>query len=109
MPQLREYVRKQGYLVKSDIEEAKQHGDNSWNETYRMAKDIHAIDPETLPNTYLKYYLMPDTVVEHTDPEYTRANQVMDTREKEVFHACREIKEKGNFEGHELMMDEHAS
>ena len=48
-----------------------------------MAKDIHAIDPETLPNTYLKYYLMPDTVVEHTDPEYTRANQVMDTREKE--------------------------
>ena len=109
MPQLREYVRENGYLVQSDIEEAKQHGDNSWNETYRMAKDIYVVDPETLPNTYLKYYLLSDTVVEHTDPEYTRANQVMDTREKEVFEACLAIKEKDDFEGNELMMDEHAS
>ena len=109
MPQLREYVRENGYLVQSDIEEAKQHGDNSWNETYRMAKDIYVVDPETLPNTYLKYYLLSDTVVEHTEPEYTRANQVMDTREKEVFEACLAIKEKDDFEGNELMMDEHAS
>jgi maltose-6'-phosphate glucosidase len=109
MPKLREYVKENGYLVQSDIEEAKQHGDVSWNETYRMAKDIYAVDPDTLPNTYLKYYLMPDTVVEHTNPNYTRANQVMDTREKEVFEACRKIKEKGDFSGDELMMDEHAS
>ena len=75
----------------------------------KMAKDIYAIDPDTLPNTYLKYYLLPDTVVEHTDPNYTRANQVMDTREKEVFTACRQIVEKNEFRGDELSLDEHAS
>lgn len=109
MPELKAYVKENGYLVKSDLEEAKQHGDQSWNETYRMAKDLYAVDPTTLPNTYLKYYFMSDTVVEHTNPEYTRANQVMDTREKEVFTACREIADKQAFEGNELSMDEHAS
>lgn len=109
MPQLREYVKENGYLVQSDIEEAKQHGDNSWNETYRMAKDIHAIDPETLPNTYLKYYLCADYVVEHTDPNYTRANQVMDGREKQVFSAAKEIIEKGTAKDCKFMKDDHAS
>ncbi len=35
-----------------------------------------------IPNNYLEYYLYPDMVVEHTDKEYTRANMVMDGREK---------------------------
>lgn len=109
MPALKAYVKEKGYLVQSDLEMAKQHGDTSWNETYRMAKDIYAIDPQTLPNTYLKYYLLPDQVVAHTDASYTRANQVMDTREKEVFDACRIIAQKREFEGTELSLDEHAS
>lgn len=102
-------MKEMGYFIPSDADEAKQHGDSSWNETYRMAKDIYAIDPDTLPNTYLKYYLLPDTVVKHSDINYTRANQVMDTREKEVFTACREIAKNNAFEGHELSLDEHAS
>lgn len=59
-----------------------QHTDASWSDTYRKAKDVYAIDPTTLPNTYLKYYLFPDYVVEHSDKNYTRANEVMDGREK---------------------------
>lgn len=109
MPKIKEYVKEKGYLVQSDLETAKQHGDESWNDTYLMAKDIYKIDPETLPNTYLKYYLMPDTVVEHSNPNYTRANEVMDNREKEVFEACKKIKEKNEFHGDELTLDEHAS
>ena len=109
MPELKKYVAENGYLVQSDIDSAKQHGDESWNVTYKMAKDIYAVDPSTLPNTYLKYYLLGDTVVKHTDPNHTRANEVMEGREKDVFSACRAIKEKGYFDGDELTMDEHAS
>nr|VXZ84757.1 Maltose-6'-phosphate glucosidase [Klebsiella pneumoniae] len=45
-------------------------------------KDVFALDPTTLPNTYLKYYLYPDYEVAHSDPEFTRANEVMAGREK---------------------------
>lgn len=107
MPELKEYVKDKGYFVPSDDDGAKPHGASSWNETYRMAKDIYAVDPDTLPNTYLKYYLLPDTVVKHSDINYTRANQVMNTREKEVFTACRKIAENKAFEGDELSVDEH--
>lgn len=109
MPKLKEYVKEKGYLVYSDTEAIKQHGDNSWNLTYKMAKDLYLMDPETLPNTYLKYYLLGDEVVEHSDPNFTRANEVIAGREKMVFEACRKIKEKGHFDGYELNMDEHAS
>lgn len=59
-----------------------------------MAKDVYALDPETVPNTYLKYYLLQDEVVEHSNKEYTRANEVMDSREKEVFDTAKGIIEK---------------
>ncbi|MCB6567740.1 hypothetical protein LI169_22065, partial [Desulfovibrio desulfuricans] len=55
-----------------------QHTDDSWTDTFHKARDVYALDLNTLPNTYLKYYFYPDYVVEHTDPVYTRANQVMD-------------------------------
>ena len=69
--------------------------EQSWIETFAKAKDVYALDPETIPNTYLKYYLYPDYVVEHTNPEHTRANEVMEHREKNIFTACRKIIEKG--------------
>ncbi len=39
----------------------------------------------SIPNTYLKYYLFPDYVVEHTDPNHTRTDEVREGREKRVF------------------------
>lgn len=62
-----------------------------------------------MPNTYLKYYLFPDYVVAHSNPERTRANEVMDHREKHVFSSCRAIIEAGNSAAGELEIDEHAS
>lgn len=106
MPKLREHVLKQGYTVKID---ENQHNDASWNDTFAKAKDVIAIDPTHLPNTYLKYYLFPDYVVEHSDKEYTRANEVMDGREKFVFGECRKIAEAGTAKGSGLHIDEHAS
>lgn len=108
MPVLREHVKEHGYLT-DIVNKEKQHGDDSWEATYKKAKDIYATDPDTLPNTYLKYYLFGDYDVEHSDPNYTRANQVMDTRERQVFTACKEIAEKNTAVGTTLEMDEHAS
>ncbi|AGF58715.1 MULTISPECIES: 6-phospho-alpha-glucosidase [Clostridium] len=106
MPKLKEHVAKYGYVAdKGDT----QHTDASWNDTFAKAKDVYAIDPSTLPNTYLKYYLFPDYVVEHSDKEYTRANEVMDGREKFVFGECRKVIKNKSTEGCELEIDEHAS
>ncbi len=57
---------------------------------------MFALDPSTLPNTYLKYYLYPDYEVAHADPDFTRANEVMAGREKEVFDMAREITRRGH-------------
>ena len=106
MPKIREHVLKLGYDV---AVEEHQHVDASWNDTFRKAKDILAVDPTHIPNTYLKYYLFPDYVVEHSNKEYTRANEVMDGREKFVFGECEKVIKNGTTKGCALHIDEHAS
>ncbi|CAM3049269.1 6-phospho-alpha-glucosidase [Clostridium sporogenes] len=106
MPKIKEHVSKHGYVVdKGDS----QHIEASWNDTFAKAKDVYAVDPDTLPNTYLKYYLFQDYVVKHANKEYTRANEVMDGREKFVFGECKKVIETQSTEGCELHIDEHAS
>lgn len=110
MPQLKEHVKKFGY----GPDTSKDDNDNpllmeqSWVDTFAKVKDIYAIDPDTLPNTYLKYYLYPDYVVKHTDPTHTRANEVMENREKNVFSECRNITQKGTAQDTTLEAGEHA-
>lgn len=106
MPDLKEHVAKYGYVEKKGDS---QHTDASWCDTFAKAKDVFAVDPTTLPNTYLKYYLFPDYVVEHSNKEYTRANEVMDGREKFVFGECDKIVKNKTSNNTELHIDEHAS
>ena len=105
MPELKEKVAKVGYNVPIEGENTEA----SWNDTFTKAKDVFAVDPTTLPNTYLKYYLFPDYVVEHSNPNHTRANEVMEGREKFVFGECRTIAEKGTAKDSKLHVDDHAS
>ena len=105
MPALREKVEKVGYNVPIEGENTEA----SWNDTFTKAKDVCALDKKTLPNTYLKYYFFPDYVVEHSNPNHTRANEVMEGREKFVFGECRAIAERGTSEGSKLHVDDHAS
>ena len=105
MPALKEKVAKVGYNVPIEGENTEA----SWNDTFTKAKDVFAIDPATLPNTYLKYYLFPDYVVEHSNPNHTRANEVMEGREKFVFGECKAIAEKGTAKDSKLHVDDHAS
>jgi len=104
MPKIKEHVARHGYVPNST-----SHAEASWNDTFAKAKDVWALDPDTLPNTYLKYYLYPDYVVAHSNPEHTRANEVMEHREKQVFTACTDIVKAGNSAAGELEIDEHAS
>ncbi|WP_054259436.1 6-phospho-alpha-glucosidase [Propionispora sp. 2/2-37] len=106
MPRIKEHVAKYGYVVNP---KAHQETEPSWNDTYAKAKDVYAVDPDTLPNTYLKYYLFPDYVVKHTDPNHTRANEVMEHREKNVFAIAREIIEKGTAKECKFEADAHAT
>jgi maltose-6'-phosphate glucosidase len=107
MPEIKKHVAANGFA--DAISETEQHVDQSWLETFQKVKDVYAVDPTTIPNTYLKYYLFPDYVVEHSNPEYTRANEVMDGREKQVFGACKDIIEKGTSKDCGFEPDVHAS
>lgn len=106
MPELIDYVSQHGLELNT---EAFQHNDESWKETYRKVKDIQALTPDELPNTYLKYYLYPDYVVETSNPDFTRANEVMAGREKQVFSTAEKIVEAGTAEGIEFEADAHAT
>lgn len=105
--ELIDYVSKYGYLTQEEVDT--QHTDPSWQETHKKAKDLIAIDPTYLPNTYLKYYFYPDYEVEQSNPLYTRANEVMEGREKEVFSTARSIIENRTAEGAEFEKGAHAT
>lgn len=106
MPELIEHVSKHGLVV--DTEDF-QHRDESWKETFRKVKDLQALTPNLLPNTYLKYYYYPDYVVETSNKDFTRANEVMEGREKKVFSTANEIIESGTAEGIEFEAGAHAT
>lgn len=82
--------------------------DQSWHETAKKVKDLVAVDPTMAPSSYLQYYLYPDDMVAHTDPNYTRANQVIDGREKRVFGECAKIEAAGTAKDTELKIGIHA-
>lgn len=107
LPKLVEHQLKYGNCPAGDDEG--MYTDDSWKETARKVKDIVALDPTTSPNSYLKYYLFSDEVVAHSDPKYTRANQVMDTREKRVFGECARIEQAGTSKDTTLEIGIHAS
>ena len=89
-------------------DDASHHTDSSWFDTAKKVKDIIAIDPTMCPNSYFQYYLFGDDMVAHTDPNYTRADQVVDTREKRVFGECHRIEKEGTAKDTTLQIGIHA-
>ena len=65
--------------------EGNRHTKGSWYYVWKGVYEIMENFPEYLPNTYLNYYLQQKEFVEHSDPNHTRANEVMETREKNLF------------------------
>lgn len=106
LPKIKKEVLQYGFLAHSvDI----QHSEPSWNDTLLKARELAALDSKTIPNSYLKYYLYPDYVVDHQDPNYTRANEVIDGREKKVFAECQRMINNNTSEGCSFREDHHAN
>lgn len=106
LPELREHVLKCGYLSEMPDE---QHSDDSWTKTYLNAKYLTEMFPDYLPNTYMQYYLLSDYVVKKSNPDYTRANEVMDGREKILFDAINLYKETGKYDTAAFKVGVHGS
>lgn len=107
LPKLIEHQLKYGNCPENEAEG--NYTDDSWMETARKVKDLVRLDPTTTPNSYLQYYLYGDDMVAHSNPNYTRANQVMDGREKRVFGECARIAEVGTAKDTTLEIGIHAS
>lgn len=105
MPRLMEYVKEHGY---EEHTPQGQHKESSWLETMRAAKPLYAMDPTVLWNTYLKYYMMAPETVEHSDHNYTRANEIMDRREKDTREECERIAAAGTAKDTWFASNEHA-
>lgn len=107
LPAIKAYIAEKGYVV--DENEYTFDNRASWKVTHLKARDLQRIEPDFVTNTYLKYYLFPDDEVAHANPEYTRADEVIDGREKSVFGACREIAAKGTARDSLIRNDNHAT
>ncbi|MCY8826388.1 maltose-6'-phosphate glucosidase [Bacillus atrophaeus] len=105
MPKLKEHVREYGYIPKTETEQVEA----SWNDTFGKARDVQAADPDTLPNTYLQYYLFPDDMVKKSNPNHTRANEVMEGREAFIFNQCDMITREQSSKNSDITIDDHAS
>lgn len=75
-----------------------RHAKGSWYYVWKGVYEIMENFPDTLPNTYLNYYLQQKEFVEHSDPEHTRANEVMETREKNLFDGIAKYLETGEID-----------
>ncbi len=82
-------------LERLKVEELKVDNDQSWHRAFNMIRHMVHHFPGYLPNNYLEYYLYPDQYVAYADPTYTRANQIMDGREKQVSELAQSLREKG--------------
>lgn len=109
LPKLIEHQLQYGNTrADEDPESSGHYTDRSWYETALKERDLVTLDPTVSWNTYFQYYLFGDDMVAHTDPNYTRANQVIDGREKRVFGECARIAEAGTAEGTSLQIGIHA-
>ena len=103
MPEIKKHMAANGFA--DALSGTTQPVEHSWLETFAKAKDVYALDPETIPHTYLKYYLYPRHVVEESDPNYTRANEVMDGKEKDTYNMMKEVIKLGALKGTKYELD----
>jgi maltose-6'-phosphate glucosidase len=106
LPEIREYMMVHGYVSPKMTEE---NTEPSWYQTALKTKDVLAVDPSMIPTSYFEYYFYPDYVVKHSNPNHTRANEVMETREKFVFEACAQVVKQGNTKNIPMIEGNHAA
>ena len=108
MDKLRNYIKEHEILLpaaylkdkaalqsKKSDKDQNRHTKGSWYYVWKGIYEIMENFPEKLPNTYLNYYLQCKEFVEHSDVTRTRANEVMETRESNLFEGIKKYQETG--------------
>lgn len=97
-------VKEKGFLP----QDAEQR-DASWLDTYGMVEKMLEDFPDYLHNAYNQYYLYPEYKFSKLDPNSTRADEVMASREKRVFEECKTVIQNGTMGDHfDDISDAHA-
>lgn len=94
---------------KKDIDHVDIKTDPYWEETFKGIIKMAKYFAGFIPLTYLQYYFFPDEMVAKENPEYTRANYVMDHREKEIFEECGKVIEAGSVKDSSLLTGVHGN
>ena len=89
------YLKDKAALAAAPKKEGNRHTKGSWYYVWKGVYEIMSNFPEKLPNTYLNYYLQQKEFVEHSDVNRTRANEVMESRESNLFEGIKKYKETG--------------
>jgi 6-phospho-beta-glucosidase/maltose-6'-phosphate glucosidase len=98
MPEILEHTKKHGLLLPDMSKVDVQHSDPSWLKTWGNIKYLVEMFPEYLPNPYMQYYLIGDHIVENANKVRTRANEVMEGREKKLFEAVDKYNDTGEMD-----------
>lgn len=93
LKEIKEYINQTKVLlppmhldkIKKQQSTGDRHAVSSWLHVWESVHTMLESFPEYLPNTYLTYYLLSKETVENQNPNFTRANEVMAGREKDLF------------------------
>lgn len=83
------------------------HLDDSWRKTFANLSKGVKVFPEYIPLTYMQYYYFPEAMVKKSNPNYTRANEVIDGRRKRIFEECKAVIEADSTEEFTHNLDAH--
>ncbi len=94
------YEQLRQYLAHNDFKpyNAEQRT-KSWLDTYLRVNRMMQCNGEYIPTTYLQYYFYGEEIVKESNPNYTRADETILTREKEVWDTCNSAVGKDNLDG----------
>lgn len=106
LKEAQEYVLKHGTLLAEEIierikkaeEVGIRHNDSSWLKTWANMSTMIELMPEYFPNSYNQYYTLAQKVVDQSNPERTRANEVMSGREGKLFEGVDKYLETGEMD-----------
>lgn len=103
LPELREILLSGEEMKMVDF----GHLDQSWITTFNNIREGVKAFPEYIPLTYMQYYYFPERIVKKYNPNYTRANEVMDGRRKRIYEECKKVVAQESMKGFEHTIDAH--
>ncbi len=114
LKEIKEYIKENKILLPksvidriNDPTNVNRHANQSWIHVWTAVYEMMELFPEYLPNTYMNYYLLSKEAVEHSDINKTRANEVMNGRESDLFKGIDKYLETGEVDPKTFYAGDH--